>query len=690
MTDEEIAALLRGPESDRVERKEAPSDRVRRAICGFANDLASHRRAALVLVGQRDDGTRAGLAIDDALLSALAGIRVESAFAPFPSIDVRRLALDGGDVAAIIVHPSSSPPVRYDGRIWVRVGPTTRIATPEEERRLSERRRAAHLPFDVQPVAGAGLGELDLERFRRDYLPNAIAPDILEQNHRALDAQLAALRMLTSDGEATVVGVLTLANDPTRFLPGAYVQFVRFDGTSLADPIVAQARVAGPLHQVLGRLDDLIDANIRTELVMGGRPTHAARPEAQLVPRSDRGVEPRRTVRPGHDRAVRRARPHRLSQPARRGGPQGARVRRAVRRRAVDRESPARGQRQSRARVRGRAQLRARAASSRWRVIPTLGLFNRQGGVGTTSLAYHLAWIYADLGYRVLAVDLDPQASLSAALIEDARLEELWAPQRAATLSAALAPLVAGAEAIPPHRERIAANLELLVGDLSIVNLDEPLVTLWERCLDARDDAFRGSLALHRCFQRAADDANADLVLVDLGPNQGPVHRAALLGCQHVLVPMTPNLFAIEGLRALGPVVGQWAREWKERLPRNRVRGLVAADGALTLSGYVVLQDAAQLRHPPRLDWMSVIPDVYATAVGASDPPAEPSVDPRCLGVLPRYPSLTSLAVEARKPIFHLRPADGALGAHATAARQARKDFEVLAKRIAVSTWRAE
>lgn len=279
MTDDEIATLARSDESDRVERKESLSDRVRKTICAFANDLAGHRRPGLVLVGQRDDKTCANLTVDDQLLTTLAGIRVESSFAPFPSIDVRRMVIDGCDVAAIVVHVSSSPPVRYDGRIMVRVGPTTRVATPEEEQRLSERRRATHQPFDVQAVVGANLDDLDLVRFRQEYLPNAVAPEILQENHRESPHQLAALRLVTPDGQPTVVGVLVLANDPLRFLPGAYLQFVRFDGTELSDPIIAQHRISGPLQQLLVRLEDLIEANIRSGLDVTGRATHAIHPD---------------------------------------------------------------------------------------------------------------------------------------------------------------------------------------------------------------------------------------------------------------------------------------------------------------------------------------------------------------------------------------------------------------------------
>jgi len=281
MTDEEVADRIRGTESDRVERKEALSDRVRRAICAFANDLAGHRRPSLVILGQRDDGSCVNLPIDDRLLTTLAGIRVESAFAPFPSIDVRRMTLDGCHLAVVVVHASSSPPVRHDGRIWVRVGPTTRVASPEEELRLSERRRTANLPFDVQPIAGAQLADLDLERFRHDYLPNAVAPDVLEENHREVIQQLAALRLVTPDGQPTLVGILVLSNDPLRFVPGAYVQFVRFDGPELSDPIIAQQRISGPLQQLLRRLDDVIDANIRTGLsrsrTSAWRPTETRR-----------------------------------------------------------------------------------------------------------------------------------------------------------------------------------------------------------------------------------------------------------------------------------------------------------------------------------------------------------------------------------------------------------------------------
>src|SRR5262249_6733914 len=133
--------------------------------------------------------------------------------------------------------------------------------------------------FDVQPVPTASIADLDLDHFTNAYLPGAVAPEILEENHRELVQQLAALRMVTPDGVPTVVGVLALARDPLQFFPGAYVQFLRLDGAELSDSITVQHAVGGPLHQLVSRVDDLVTANIRTGLAVAGRSTHEARPD---------------------------------------------------------------------------------------------------------------------------------------------------------------------------------------------------------------------------------------------------------------------------------------------------------------------------------------------------------------------------------------------------------------------------
>jgi cellulose biosynthesis protein BcsQ len=243
-----------------------------------------------------------------------------------------------------------------------------------------------------------------------------------------------------------------------------------------------------------------------------------------------------------------------------------------------------------------------------------------------------------------------------------------------------------------PHREPIALKLDLVVGDLSISRFEDELASQWARCLDRQERAFRVISAFHRCIQSAAELTTADIVLVDLGPNLGAINRAALVACRHIVVPVAPDLFSFQGLRNLGPTVSQWHDEWEERIPRNPVPVLGLPKNTMRPAGYVVLQHSIRLDRPMQAYdlWMNRIPEVYATAVLNEPTTAtQPSSDSHCLGLLKRYGSLMPMAQEARKPIFHLRPADGALGAHATAAREARKDFEEVANRIAIATWRS-
>jgi ATP-dependent DNA helicase RecG len=273
MHDSELEALLTDLESDRVERKESLSDpdRVRQAICAFANDLPDHRKPGVVFIGSRDDGSCAGLAVDDDLLLRLASMRDDGAIQPLPSLVVQKRRLRGCELAVVIVEPSAAPPVRLRGRTWIRVGPRRAIATPEEERRLVERRRGRDLPFDLRPVPGATKADLELDLFRRAYLPEAIDPDVLAQNDRSPDDQLKALRFLTPDGTPTVLGVLVLGTNPRRFVPGDYVQFLRIDGTELSDPIRDQKEIDGPLSELLRRLDDVLAAHntVATEITAG-------------------------------------------------------------------------------------------------------------------------------------------------------------------------------------------------------------------------------------------------------------------------------------------------------------------------------------------------------------------------------------------------------------------------------------
>ncbi len=264
--------LLRAGESDRVEFKESLSgdapNRIRQAICAFANDLPDHRLPGYVYVGVRDDGAASGLPITDERLRQLADMKTDGKTVPPPTLTVARHSLGSDEVAVIAVQPSDSPPVRYDGRVHIRIGTRRGIATAQDERILNEKRRHQDIPFDIQPVPSADLDDLNLTQFDHEYLRQAFSPDTLEANERSLQEQLAATKMTAATTEITptVMGLLIIGKNPQDFLPGAYVQFLRLDGPDVSSDIIDDRELRGTISDIVRNLDEKLVAHNRTAI----------------------------------------------------------------------------------------------------------------------------------------------------------------------------------------------------------------------------------------------------------------------------------------------------------------------------------------------------------------------------------------------------------------------------------------
>ncbi len=288
MDDQELEKLFDNLESDCVERKSSvvnDKDKICEAICAFANDLPNNQKPGILFIGVNDNGTCANLPIDDRLLLSLSDLRSNGNILPFPAMAVQKRIIKNCEIAVIIVQPSGDSPVRFKGRTWVRVGPRRTIATQEEERRLIEKRRSKSLPFDIQPVPFSTLEDIDKEAFNLQYLPATLPFDILEQNHRTLEQQLAAMRFISTENppEVTVLGVLVAGKDPRHFIPGAYVQFIRFDGEELSDPIKAQREIDGSITDVLRMLDETFEVHITTAADIRSQSVEIRHPDYPIV-----------------------------------------------------------------------------------------------------------------------------------------------------------------------------------------------------------------------------------------------------------------------------------------------------------------------------------------------------------------------------------------------------------------------
>ena len=287
MRDDELTALLDDIESDRAERKEsfADGDKIRQAICAFANDLPDHKQPSVLFVGVNNAGNPTELPITDRLLQNLASMRADGNILPFPSLTVQKRNLKGHDVAVVLVQPAEAPPVRFKGTVWVRVGPRRAIASPQEERILAERRRYRDAPADIQPLRDVDISELDQTLFREIYLPAAVSPDVLAENSRTLEEQMASLRLVDLGPPVvpTVLGLLVLGEKPSLHLPGAYVSFLRLAGEQLGSDVVSSHEIQGPLPRMMSQIDELLKLHIMTAVDITSGDKERRYPDYPLV-----------------------------------------------------------------------------------------------------------------------------------------------------------------------------------------------------------------------------------------------------------------------------------------------------------------------------------------------------------------------------------------------------------------------
>ena len=267
LTNAQLLALLAGHESDAVEFTTSTknTDKFCEAICAFANDFPAHHQPGYLLVGVNDDRTASGLTVTDQLLRRLSDLRSNVNLEPLPAMSVQKHRLPDGEIAVVEVLPSDLPPVRYKGRVWIRVGPSRREANQQEEHILVEKRAALQKPFDIRPCHGCTLDDLVMDLFSVSYLPVAVDREVLAENQRSIREQMASLRLYDLAADCpTNAAVLLFAKDPRSRIPGSYVQFVRWAGTTLvADPVSDKA-FSGDLITVLRELETFIKHSIES------------------------------------------------------------------------------------------------------------------------------------------------------------------------------------------------------------------------------------------------------------------------------------------------------------------------------------------------------------------------------------------------------------------------------------------
>lgn len=326
--------------------------------------------------------------------------------------------------------------------------------------------------------------------------------------------------------------------------------------------------------------------------------------------------------------------------------------------------------------------------------MKSIVFFNNKGGVGKTTLVYHFSFMLAELGYKVLTVDLDPQMNLTSMFLTEERLEEIFEKEEAKpTLYNALIPLIEGTGDIRAvHIEPVNHHLSLVVGDLRLSTFEDRLSDSWGKCLDSDGAAFRIVSSFSRIIQAAGKAAGADFVIIDVGPNLGAINRSILISSDYLIIPVAADLFSLQGIKNLGGTLARWKKQWADRkeryteIEKNMENPIALPNGEVRALGYVMMQHNAREGRPIKayMNWANRIPRAFREFVltQTDQIPENMHEDVYCLGMLRHYHSLMPMAMEVHKPVFLLKPADGAIGAHYQAVQSVYQEFKSLTQSI--------
>ena len=325
-----------------------------------------------------------------------------------------------------------------------------------------------------------------------------------------------------------------------------------------------------------------------------------------------------------------------------------------------------------------------------------LTFFNNKGGVGKTSMIYHLAWMFASLERRVVVFDLDPQSNLTAAFLNEDEIEAVWSQQNEGVTIYNCVNSLAGVEdTAEPVLKNITTDLYFLPGDIRLSDYESVLSEAWLGSVDDRNlyRPMRILSSFWQVIQMAADEVQAEIVLIDIGPNFSAINRSALVATGYVVIPMGTDIFSLQGLKNLGPTLRKWENQWQKRLNNweeseeaSSWENFQLPQGEMHPIGYLCQQHSLRLDRPIRAHdkWVKRIPEIYCKSVLNEDPNDNGHLEEdHCIATVKHYRSLIPMAQEHRKPIFNLTSADGAIGAHANAVQDAKEDFKRLAIKIA-------
>ena len=217
-----------------------------------------------------------------------------------------------------------------------------------------------------------------------------------------------------------------------------------------------------------------------------------------------------------------------------------------------------------------------------------VSLFNNKGGVGKTTLAYHLSCALAEMGKKVLMIDLDPQCNLTLCCVSQDELQHIWEVEdafiddfqsaREKTTTREMEQIMSSPRSVhfllKPTEDgisdeahyaplyNVSENLSLLPGRITINQYESKISERWSSLYMGDPLAIRTITNIRTLATSYAERNNIDFVIIDTSPSLGALNKVIISTVGGFLIPAMPDMFSLYGIRNIGNSLKQWKKEF--------------------------------------------------------------------------------------------------------------------------------
>lgn len=212
-----------------------------------------------------------------------------------------------------------------------------------------------------------------------------------------------------------------------------------------------------------------------------------------------------------------------------------------------------------------------------------ISVFNNKGGVGKSTLTFHLGHALAELGHKVLMIDLDPQCNLTICSMLEEQLHKVWQVEddfiedyehaikekpevinETRSIHFILKPAEDGISEPDklPLPYQLDNNIDLLPGRLSLHKYENKIAERWSGVYQGDNLSIRTITNIRNISQKYAKKYDYDYVLIDTSPSLGILNKVIISTVDGFFIPAQPDMFSLYGIRNIGNALELWQKEF--------------------------------------------------------------------------------------------------------------------------------